>query len=412
MRSPLYVTTAARIYRNAIDSYFAGKFNVEKKDINDLKIAFNREFTTGFCFENKTIVDSRQPMNRGLFLGVMKDGKIKLKTDLKLCDGIGIWQNDEVSGGIVKTIIKNKKQVKEAFCGDIVQIKADEGSRIYKTSSAETKTNLGDEIKEVKFEAKKKEIILPEIKNKENKDKPKIFVKCYNKKSAIEADKAGADIIYYDIMKEDCSEVKKLVKKSKFFVYTPRIQSDAEIEETINKIEQIKPDGILVGNRGLLYELRKRNIKEYELHLDYSFNCFNDIDLECYNAPPIISPELNFSELCEMKNKNFIVLVHGDIVLMTTKEQIKSPELIDEEGRHFKVRHYEKYTEILNSKQLGLFNKTKDYLNHGINYFCIDLQKEPAKFVKIYRKIINNEQFDDTKIKKGYTTGHFERGVN
>jgi hypothetical protein len=103
--------------------------------------------------------------------------------------------------------------------------------------------------------------------------------------------------------------------------------------------------------------------------------------------------------------------VHGDIVLMTTKQKIDAPEIIDEEKRHFRVRESNGMHEILNSKQIGLFNRTKDYVKHGIRYFYIDTSKEIGKFIKIYRKIINNESFNDSKIRKGYTTGHFDRGV-
>ena len=134
---------------------------------------------------------------------------------------------------------------------------------------------------------------------------------------------------------------------------------------------------------------------------------FNDIDLLGYNGIPIISPELNFSDIKSFINKNFIVLVHGDIVLMTIKEKLKAPELIDESGRHFRVRN----NEILNSNQIGLFNHVKYYLDVGIKYFFIDLNKDVGKFVRIYKKILNKEPFDDKKISKGYTTGHFNRGV-
>ncbi|MFH1821812.1 MAG: hypothetical protein ABH852_05175, partial [Methanobacteriota archaeon] len=68
-------------------------------------------------------------------------------------------------------------------------------------------------------------------------------------------------------------------------------------------------------------------------------------------------------------------------------------------------------TEILNSNQLGLFNKARDYARAGIKYFYMDVEKNVDKFIRIYRKILNFEQFDDSKIKKGYTTGHFSRGV-
>jgi len=409
MRSPLYVATAARIYRRAIDSYYNGKFSFSEKDVSDLKLAFNREFTTGFAF-NDSIIDSRKPMNRGLYIGNFKDGKIKLKEDLKIGEGIGIWKDSKVIGYNVEKIIKEGKEVKEAFKDDIIEIDA-KGAKdkdpVYKTSSVDLKFELGDKIKEIKPKNVKNNIILPEFKKVENKDNFKIFVKVYNEKSALAADKSKADIIYYDLLKDDCKKVREKIKNSKFFVYTPRILSDDQIKEVIDKINKIKPDGVLVGNKGLL-----NSLKDYELHLDYSFNCFNDFDLDHYKKIPIISPELNFEEISSLKNKNFIVLVHGDIILMTTKEKLKAPELIDEKGMHFRVRENNGNYEILNSKQLGLFNLAKKYVFDGIKYFYIDVNKDADKFIRIYRKILNNESFDDTKIKKGYTTSHFNRGVN
>jgi hypothetical protein len=97
---------------------------------------------------------------------------------------------------------------------------------------------------------------------------------------------------------------------------------------------------------------------------------------------------------------------------MNSKQKLKAPELVYSEGRHFRVRINNGITEVLNSKQLGLFNKARDYVRAGIKYFCIDVEKDVDKFVRIYRKILNFEPFDDTKIKKGYTTGHFTRGVS
>lgn len=408
MRSPLYVATAARVYRKYIDMFYSGKnFVIDKKDIADLKLAFNREFTTGFAY-NDSIVNPAKPMNRGLYLGTVTDGKIKLREILKVGDGIGIWRNDKVTGQTVKEIIKNNKTVKEAEKDELIAIPdLANGDIIYKTSSVDAKINLGEQIKITTQQTVKKEIKMPEIAEKDNKDKIKIFVKVYNKKSAVAADKAKADVIYYDVLADDCLEVKKSIKNSKFFVSTPRILSDDKIKEVVEKINKINPDGVLVGNRGLLKFLDK-----YEKHLDYSFNTFNDFDISfCKDALPIMSPELNFNEMISLKNKNFIAFIHEDIILMTTKQQIKSPELVDKEQRHFKVRHNHGVTEILNYKQLGLFNKALNYKSHGIKYFYIDLMNDADKFIKIYRKILNDEKFDDSKITKGYTTGHFSRGV-
>ncbi|MBI4454103.1 U32 family peptidase [Candidatus Woesearchaeota archaeon] len=484
MRTPLYVATVARIYRKYIDAYYAGTFNaftgykarftedkasfiedktkiiedkktkvIEnktsfEKDMDELMLAFNREFTTGFAF-NDSIVDTRKPMNRGLFIGVIKNGRIKLKKALKIGDGIAIWKDDKVIGFTVskiKIVAKSKEDnvgeaidIQEASEGETIQIdtkgagrSAEEEIReeaedtaepsypVYKTSSVDMRLELGDEILLIKPKIIDRKLIIPTIPKRDNEDEVKLFCKVYDKTSAIDADKEKADIIYYDILKNDCSDVKKLIKNSKFFVYTPRILSDKQINDIIEKLKHIKPDGVLVGNRGLLKAI-KEDMPEYgygTLHLDYSFNCFNEIDVNYYvNAQaciPIISSELNFSEISLLKNKNFIVLAHGNIVLMTTKQRLKAPELVDEEGRSFKVRQNHSNPcvyEILNAQQIGLFNKSLDCLKQGIKYFYIDTNKDVDKFIRIYRKILNGEQFDDTKIKKGYTTGHFSRGV-
>ncbi len=428
LRSPVYVATAARIYRKYIDLCYDennnekknSKFVVEEKDIDDLKIAFNREFTTGFAFGDN-IVDTRKPMNRGLYIGQMRHGIIHLKKGLKVGDGIAFWLADKVIGQKVSSILKQGVSVKQASAGDITDISAIKKARdmeniqVYKTSSVDMKAHLGDEISLARQDTSKikskNKIMLPQFKKQENKDQCRIFVKTYNQKSALEADKAKADIVYYDILKQDCHEIKCLLKHSKFFVYTPRIVSDKKINDIVKLIEKIRPDGVLVANRGLLKSLSQHPMP-LTLHLDYSFNCFNDIDLNCYQGIPICSPELNFNEMSALKNKKFIAMVHGDIVLMTTKQRLVMPELIDDESRHFKVRESHGVYEILNCRQLGLFNHLRDYLKQGIKYFYIDISKDVGKYVRIYRKILNLEQFDDRKISKGYTQGHLKRGVN
>ena len=408
LRSPLYVATVARVYRKYIDEYYAGKFSIKNEDIEDLMLAFNRGFTTGFGF-NDSVIDSKKPMNRGLFIGTFRGGKLQLRANLKLGDGVAIWIGDEIRGYTVNKILKDGVGVKEAFSGDAVEIDtrgAEDGNPVYKTSSVDLRFELGEKVIPIKGSISKAKITLPRFEAVGNKSGVKIFAKVYNKKSAQAADKARADVIYYDVLKDDCEEVKGLIETSQFFVHTPRILSDKMIVEVAERIKGMDPEGVLVGNRGLLKFLDGR-----ETHLDYSFNCFNDVDLNCYPGVPIISPELNSDEIVALKNKSFIVLVHGDIVLMNSRQKLKAPELVDNEERHFRVRNNNGITEVLNSKQLGLFNKARDYVGAGIKYFYIDLEKDIDKFIRIYRKILNFEPFDDTKIKKGYTTGHFNRGV-
>jgi len=47
MRTPYYVATVTSAYRQAIDSYYAGKFQISQNTIKDIEQAFSREFTKG-----------------------------------------------------------------------------------------------------------------------------------------------------------------------------------------------------------------------------------------------------------------------------------------------------------------------------------------------------------------------------
>jgi collagenase-like PrtC family protease len=47
LRTPYYVATTTSVYRKAIDSYYAGNFEVSKDMMKQLFTAFNREFTEG-----------------------------------------------------------------------------------------------------------------------------------------------------------------------------------------------------------------------------------------------------------------------------------------------------------------------------------------------------------------------------
>src|SRR3990167_3673060 len=70
MKSPEYVATTTRLYRRQLDSYYnKKKIPVTKETMDDLKLAFNREFTPGFFNNEENIVDPLTPSKRGIFLG-------------------------------------------------------------------------------------------------------------------------------------------------------------------------------------------------------------------------------------------------------------------------------------------------------------------------------------------------------
>ncbi len=404
LRSPLYVATVAKIYRKYIDQLDDWK-GVLKTDLETLEVVFSREFTEGFMFE-ESIVDPRMPMNRGLFIGKVKDSKIKIKHPISKGDGIAMRLGDESKGRALGNIMVNGKPQENAKAGDVVDLgNLSEGTLVYKTSQAGLVADLGIEFMLVDKKISKKEFHI-RSKKKEFPDQ-KIIVRAYNMKSALEAEKAGCDIIYYDIMKKDFCELQGKLKKAEIFADTPDIVFDEEIAGLVKMVNEKKPKGIVLGNRGLLDQF-----KGYDIHLKQSFNVFNDVDIDCYNdAIPTISSELSLEDLKQIKNKQFISLIHGRMRIMVLKEKLKAPELIDESGRHFEVIRQGNSTQIMNYKELGLFNKVRQLQEIGIKHFLIDTKKDLGKYVRVYKKILSGAEFNDTKIRKGFTTGHFMKTV-
>jgi putative protease len=71
MRSPEYVALVVSTYRKALKSIHKGDWKPQKKDIENLKLAFNRGFTRGHMLEAtpESTMERRSPGNRGLYLG-------------------------------------------------------------------------------------------------------------------------------------------------------------------------------------------------------------------------------------------------------------------------------------------------------------------------------------------------------
>ena len=123
MKSPSYVYLVTKLYREAIDSYVSGK--EVKIDLTELKKIFNREYTKGFLFNEKNIVNEYRPNNLGVEFGKVIKSKnnyvdILLTDELNINDGIRFINNDV--GFIVTQIFKNKKRINKGNIGDVITI--------------------------------------------------------------------------------------------------------------------------------------------------------------------------------------------------------------------------------------------------------------------------------------------------
>lgn len=415
MRSPLYVAVATRLYRKAIDSFLAGKFEVSQKEMAEIEVVFNREFTEGFTFGETSLISSEKPMNRGAFLGIVGNGDVVLRRPVAIGDGIGIWGENNVTGAIIKEIIIADKKVSSANAGDKVRLGlgAKEGSRIYLTSSTQISNKPGFAIKRpsiLPLKRKKVKVVLPQI-TPRRAPTLKLLAKVYSVAEGRETAQAGASVIFYNIFYPDFPEKKDWQEKTCLGAYLPRIMNDAQLSSAIDLLAKRNPEAVLTGNLGFLSRRAEFDIPTY---LDYTFNSFNEMDLlffEKFNVIPILSPELSINEMTEFLNKNVVIFCHGDVVLANTLISLKDKDLVDEKGFSFRVRKENSYWQILNSRPFGMFNDIRKLHMAGFNQFLIDKQGENARFTTFYRNLLKKD-IADRRIRKGYTSGHLYRPVS
>ncbi len=414
MRSPLYVAVATRLYRKAIDSFLSGKFAVSQKEIAEIDVVFNREFTEGFIAGDTSLTSSEKPMNRGAFLGELRGNEIVVLRSVAVGDGIGIWWHNQVRGSVIKEISVDGRKVTSAAAGEKADlgIEAEDGSRIFLTSSIRISIEPDFTIKKspITLPARGKvKIVLPKI-IPEKAPALKLLVKVYSIKEARETSRAGADIVFYNIFSHDFPKNEDWQEEAWLGAYLPRIMDDAELSSALDMLRKKKPKAILTGNLGFLARRAEFKVPVY---LDYSLNAFNDLDLLFYRrfeAIPLISPELSLNELTTLQNKDAVIFCHGDIVLVNSKIDPGAEKLIDEKASVFPVRKENSYWQILNSRPFGLFNDIHRLLDAGFTQFYIDEQNESADFVLLYRKVLKHE-VANRRIRKGYTSGHLYQPV-
>ena len=124
MKRPEYVAQITSEYRKAIDSYQNEKHY--SPNVNELKKLHNREFTTGYLFNQKghEIINSFRPNHIGIPLGKVigygnNQVQIKLTENISQHDGLRIL--DTIDYGLVASkIYKNGLLVNKAQKGDII----------------------------------------------------------------------------------------------------------------------------------------------------------------------------------------------------------------------------------------------------------------------------------------------------
>ena len=150
MKTPEYVATVTRIYRKYIDLALSdNEYIVDKNDLHDLMLAFNRGGFSKGCLggdDNHDYVFEEKPSNQGLYIGNIskidkKNGLISLKTNEPLDIGDTFLVQQEDHKYTISEILKNGSHVKSATIGDLVTIgrvkgKLELGDKVFKINSS------------------------------------------------------------------------------------------------------------------------------------------------------------------------------------------------------------------------------------------------------------------------------------
>lgn len=143
MKSPSYVGYVTRMYRKLIDNYNKGsKLIVNEEERDNLKILFNRSFTSGYLFSDN-IMNISSSNHQGLEIGKVLEVspqkiKIKLSKDLYQEDGIRFKNSNK---GMIANFIYNEdnKLISKAHIGEVIyldnKVNLKEKDTLLKTSS-------------------------------------------------------------------------------------------------------------------------------------------------------------------------------------------------------------------------------------------------------------------------------------
>ena len=126
MKSPAYVGYVTKLYRKLIDKYCQGEsISLTEEEEENLKILFNRGFTTGYLFNDK-ILNTSSSNHQGLVIGKVvsvNNQKIKIKLTKNLYQEDGVRFYSSGLGMIANKIYnEEKKLVSIANKGEIIYL--------------------------------------------------------------------------------------------------------------------------------------------------------------------------------------------------------------------------------------------------------------------------------------------------
>lgn len=310
MKSPAYVYTVTKLYREAIDSYLEnGKVNIDEKEINNLRKIFNRNFTKGFLFneENNNFINSYRPNHLGVEIGKVIDIKgsnaiIKLTDSLNINDGIRFVGKKD-TGLILTSMFKNGRKITNAYKGDIVSIKLKEEVKIDSIVLKTTDYNLNKEIEERIKQETRKVNITGEINLYIDKTAEFIISDGINEVKVI--GNVVQRSINAPVSKEKIEEQLNKLGSTIYKFESLQINTDENIFVSIKELNELRRKAVELLNGKRLYKrdyikknysievlsfekeqnysIQINNLKQYEMIKDKNYNIIYIDDLDTFN---------------------------------------------------------------------------------------------------------------------------------
>ena len=140
MKSAEYVTIVTSIYRKALDSIAKGHWSPSAEDLQDLALAFNRDFTGGYLAGSKEIMGRQMSDNRGFLIGTvasydMRNGEAAIRLngspEVEQGDGLVFQSPGQELGMVIHRPTSFKDGLLKLRTPDRVKT----GARVYLTSS-------------------------------------------------------------------------------------------------------------------------------------------------------------------------------------------------------------------------------------------------------------------------------------
>ena len=158
MKSKEYVSIVTKTYRKLIDNYYEGKDTILTKEDNDkLLQTYNREFTSGYLFNETNIINDKTSNHQGIKIGIVigvNNKRITIQLDKNLYQNDAIRFDKPNKGMYVNSLYNNKGLLVSSIpkgntCQvdnkDRIMIKDLLGSNVLKTID----TKLNDELNNI-----------------------------------------------------------------------------------------------------------------------------------------------------------------------------------------------------------------------------------------------------------------------